>query len=325
MSVQDAPENQQRLQNFPVTFFAVVMGLSGLTLAFQAASHQLPFFDGLTTIAAWVSTLAFTLIALAYLAKAAFHFTHVVDEWTHPVRLSFFPAISISLLLLSIIWMGQVGGDAVVPLFLLATAFQIVLTLSVISGWVGHRSFMHGQLSPAWFIPAVGNVLVPLVGVPLGYIDLSWFFFSLGIVFWVVLLTLVVNRLIFHDPLPGKMQPTLVILIAPPAIAFLSWVLLVDGLDPFARILVNAAYVFAAIVLVQIPKLVKVPFAMSFWALSFPLAALTVASFRYASLTGNVAFQGIAVGLLVLLAALIAGLLLRTAKAAMNGQICVPE
>jgi tellurite resistance protein len=36
-----------------------------------------------------------------------------------------------------------------------------------------------------------------------------------------MLLTLVFNRIIFHDPLPGKLQPTLVILIAPPAVA--SW------------------------------------------------------------------------------------------------------
>ena len=31
--------------------------------------------------------------------------------------------------------------------------------------------------------------------------------------FWIVLLTLVMNRLIFHDPLPDRLVPTLVILI----------------------------------------------------------------------------------------------------------------
>lgn len=323
MTEQDL-ETSQRLQNFPVTFFAVIMGLSGLTLGFHAGSSVFPFLETVTGITAWVTTIAFVAIALTYLAKIVLHGQHAVAEWKHPVRLSFFPAISISLLLLSLIWLHRIG-DAVVPLFLVAAVMQIILTLSVISGWIGNRSFMHGQLSPAWFIPAVGNVLVPLVGVPLGYADISWFFFSLGITFWIVLLTLVVNRLIFHDPLPGKMQPTLVILIAPPAIGFLSWVALVDGLDPFGRILVNAAFVFALIVLVQVPKLAKIPYAMSFWALSFPMAALTVASFRYAALTGTAFFQTLGVVLLVILTLLILGLILRTLKAAMNGQICVPE
>lgn len=324
MNDQTTEQTDQRLQNFPVTFFAVVMGLSGLTLAFHAGSSVFPALNVVTDISAWVSTLAFAAISLVYVIKLVVHRQHVVAEWKHPVRLAFFPAISISLLLIALIWVGRIG-DAVTALFLAAAALQIILTLSVISGWIGHRSFMQGQLSPAWFIPAVGNVLVPLVGVPLGYLDLSWFFFSVGITFWIVLLTLVVNRLIFHDPLPGKLQPTLVILIAPPAISFLSWIALVGGLDPFGRILANAAFIFALIVLVQVPKLAKIPFAMSFWALSFPLAALTVATFRYGALTGNDTFQTMGVILLGILSVLILGLLLRTLKAAMAGQICVPE
>lgn len=319
---QDMP--QQRLMHFPITFFAIVMGLSGLTLAFHAAASLFPAFEQITVLTLWFTTLVFAAISLLYLAKLVKHKDQVKGEWNHPVRLAFFPAISISILLLALAWFHQIG-DVVRPVFMLGVIAQAVLTLSVISGWVGNRSFQHGHLSPAWFIPAVGNVLVPLIGVPLGYTDLSWFFFSFGIVFWIVLLTLVVNRLIFHDPLPGKLQPTLVILIAPPAIGFVAWVLLVGGLDPFGRILVNSAYVFAAIVIVQLPRLFTLPFAMSFWALSFPVAALTVASFRYGELGGNAFFTQLGTGLLVVLTILIAGLLLRTVKAAMAGQVCVPE
>lgn len=54
-------------------------------------------------------------------------------------------------------------------------------------------------LTLAWFIQVVGNVLVPVAGVPLGFVDVSWFFFSIGMFFWLILMTLVFNRMIFHQ------------------------------------------------------------------------------------------------------------------------------
>ena len=204
-------------------------------------------------------------------------------------------------------------------------ALQAVLTIAVITGWIGARSFMHGQLNPAWFIPAVGNVIVPIAGVPLGYVELSWYFMSVGLIFWIVLLTLVVNRLIFHDPLPGRLQPTLVILIAPPAVAFVAWIRLVGGIDAFAHLLLNSAYFFTLIVAVQLPRIVKLPFAMSFWALSFPFAAVTIASFVYADAVGSAAHRVIGAGLLAVLVVVIVALVVRTLRAMRAGEVCVPE
>ena len=65
------------------------------------------------------------------------------------------------------------------------------------------------------------------------------------------------------------------------------------GSDAFAHILLNSAYVFAALVAVQVPRLMKLPFALSWWALSFPLAALSVASFVY----GREAASGVHIGI----------------------------
>lgn len=98
-----------------------------------------------------------------------------------------------------------------------------------------------------------------------------------------VLLTLVVNRLMFHDPMPGKMVPTLMILVAPPAVAFMAWLRLNGEVGPFGHFLLSAAYVFALIVATQAGRFRAIPFALSWWARSFPLAALTIASFGRAS------------------------------------------
>ncbi|MBC7133436.1 MAG: SLAC1 anion channel family protein [Roseovarius sp.] len=307
-----------RLEAMPVTMFTVVMGLCGFTLALRAGEAAMGMAH-LASGAAHVLTLAvFVAVGLAYAAKAVRHPGAVAAEWAHPVSLAFFPAISIALLLLAIVTMGPAPGIARV-LWLVAVPVQLLLTLAVVSGWIGSRAFAHGHLTPAWFIPAVGNVIVAVAGVPLGHVEVSWFFASVGLIFWVVLLTLVMNRLIFHDPLPGRLQPTLVILIAPPAVGYLAWVALVGGVDPFARVLLNGAYFFALVVAVQVPRLLRLPFSLAHWALSFPLAAVTLASLAHAEATGSGGHRVIGLALLVVLAGVIAGLIWRTGAALRRG------
>lgn len=309
-----------RLEHFPISFFGMSMGLFGLTLALRAA--------GLAAVAGpvgWIAVAVFAALLLALAAKAVLHWPALKAEWHHPVRLAFFPAVSISMLLMAAFLREEAPGLAQ-GAWILGAAVQAVLTLVVISAWISARAFGPQQLSPAWFIPAVGNVVAPLAGVPLGFLELSWYFFAVGLVFWIVLLTLVFNRLIFHEPLPGKLRPTLVILVAPPAVGFLAWVQLQGGaVDDMARVLINAGYFFAALVAIQVPALLKLPFALSFWALSFPLAALTTASFRFAALTGSAVHRGLGLVLLAGLMVTILALILRTLRAAAAHEICVPE
>jgi tellurite resistance protein len=318
-----------RLAHFPVTFFAVVMGLLGLTLALHAAAPVWAPAGALSSGMLGVSLLVLAVISALYALKALRHPGAVAAEWRHPVKLAFFPTITISLLLLATalwpVWPGPARG-----VWLVGVIGQGALTVAVISGWISHRSFEVGHLTPAWFIPAVGNVIVPVAGVPMGYVETSWLFFSGGLMFWVVLLTLVMNRLIFHDPIPARLFPTMVILIAPPSVAFVAHVALAGGLDGLARGLIYTGYIFAALVMVQVPRLARLPFALSWWALSwwalsFPLAALAIASFRFAALAGTLAhllIGALALGLLMLV---VLGLAVRTGIAVARGEICRPE
>lgn len=324
MSAVPDTAGHSRLEHFPITFFATVMGLAGFTLAVRAAERTLGLAATASHAMLALSLAALAAVALLYGAKALRHWPAVHAEWHHPVRLAFFPTVSVSLLLIAVAMLAE-WPRAAFGFWVAGTALQAVLTIAVISGWIGTRSFQHGHLNPAWFIPAVGNVIVPVAGVQMGYVEVSYLFFSAGIVFWLVLLTLVFNRLVFHDPLPGRLQPTLVILIAPPAVAFIAWVRMQGGVDPFAHVLLSVAYVFAVLVLVQAPRILRLPFALSFWALSFPLAALTIASFLYAEKAESAAHRGIGLGLLALLAVVIAGLLGRTLLAITRGEICQPE
>ncbi|OZB16748.1 MAG: hypothetical protein B7X55_07450 [Rhodobacterales bacterium 34-62-10] len=153
-----------RLEHFPVTFFAIVMGMTGLSLALLAVERAYALGSWGSDLTYAASILIFVAVSILYLLKAIRYPAAVRAEWNHPVRLAFFPAISISLLLIATLSLPRAPAVAE-ALWLVGVTIQGMLTIAVISGWIGHRAFQTPHLSPAWFIPAVGNVIVPIAGV----------------------------------------------------------------------------------------------------------------------------------------------------------------
>ena len=79
------------------------------------------------------------------------------------------------------------------------------------------------------------------------------------------------------------------------------------------------------LLLVQYRQFVKIPFYLSWWAYSFPTAAITIATVLMAAKTGLIFFQALAYMLLVALVALITLLLVRTFSAIINKKVFVEE
>ena len=129
----------------------------------------------------------------------------------------------------------------------------------------------------------------------------------------------------FRNPMQEKLVPTLFILIAPPAVGFIAYMSLTGELDAFARILYFAGLFLTLLMLVQIRLFAKLQFFLSWWAYSFPLAAITIASFHMYELTGKVSYQYIGAALLILLTTVVSFLLYKTAVAVKNYKICVEE
>ncbi|MFN4149219.1 MAG: SLAC1 anion channel family protein, partial [Rhodocyclaceae bacterium] len=265
-----------RLAHYPVSLFATVMGTSGLAIAWKKAGHVLGLPASIGLVLQWWALVLFVLVGLGYLAKMSSHWEAVKKEFSHPVRLNFFPAISISLLLLATAFADTLPGFAQ-GLWTTGAALHLVFTLVVMSSWIHHTRYDIKHANPAWFIPVVGNVIVPVAGVAFAPIGISWFFFSIGLSFWIVLLTIVMNRLFFHEPLPERLTPTLFILIAPPAVAFIAWTKLNGGqIGAFGQILYNVALFLTLLLAANALRFFRLPFFLSTWAYSFPLAAITI-------------------------------------------------
>lgn len=315
---------QSRLSNFPVSFFSSVMGMTGFSIAIAKAESVYGLDPRVSLALSVISLLLFMFLSGIYMLKLIKHEQAVIKELYHPVKLNFFPTISISLILLSICMLHNNRPFAEV-LWLLGTSFHLGFTLFVMSAWINHDFFDIKHMNPAWFIPIVGNILVPIAGVPLGYSDISWFFFSIGVVFWPILLTIIFYRIIFHPALPEKLVPTFFILIAPPAVGFISYLQLNGELDNFARILYFTALFFTLLVFTQLRRFFKLKFFLSWWAYSFPMAAISIASLVMYQKTQNILFSGIGIVLLTILTLFISMLIIKTSNAIMDKQICVQE
>lgn len=270
----------------PLPLFASVMGTCGLGLVWHAVETRwgLPAVMSatLTTIAAAL----FVILLMAYAVKALRHRERVAAELRHPVRINFLPAIAINLLLLGILSRPWLEGLSNV-LWMSGAALQLVLTVVIVTVWLNSER-PPNSLNPAWFIPAVGNVLVPVAAVPADFVLTAWFFFSIGLFYWVILGTLVFYRLVTGDALEAPMRPTLAILMAPPSVAFLAWLQLGPGLSDAGLVLYFIALLNFLLLIPQVPGFLRLPFFPSWWAYTFPLAAFTVATFRFDELTGAV-------------------------------------
>jgi tellurite resistance protein len=311
-----------RLKNLPIAFFSTVMGLSGLAIALQRAGELWAPSAALGNFMALLSGLVFGVLLLVYGLKALRHWPAVIDELSDPVKMSFGATVSVSLLLLSI---ATLHSAPTLSLVLWATGvpLHLVYTLYVLNTWIHKTDFDIRHISPAWFIPVVGNILVPVAGVHHASAEISWLFFSIGLLFWLVLFTIIIYRMIFHHPLPDKLLPTLFILIAPPAVGFISYLKLAGGLDGFARVLYFSALFLTLLLFLQIPRFLRLPFYLSWWAYSFPLAAMSVATLLMHSLTALPAYAFFAWLLLGVLYAVVVYLVARTLYAVARQEICI--
>ena len=99
---------------------------------------------------------------------------------------------------------------------------------------------------------------------------------------WLLLGSLVLNRLFFNQMLPPPLVPTLAIELAPPAVAGVAWFAMNGGtIDLPARVLGGYAVLMALVQLRFLPVYRRLHFSPGFWAFTF----------SYTAAAGGVAFQ----------------------------------
>ena len=320
-SIKSIPSN--RLQFFPIMMFATIMGLGGLTLVYERLNAIFSFPNYLALFMLGISTFLFFLVLIFYILKLIKYKDEVKKEFSHPIRVNFFAAFSISMLILSIDYRHYYTNVSEL-FFIFGAIFHIFFTYYTIRFWINNNlEIQHSN--PAWFIPIVGNLIVPIAGK--GFVDDSilYFYFSIGIFFWIILFSIILNRIIFHNQFAPKFMPTLFILIAPPAIGFISYIKLTGSLDFFAQILFNLGLFFTILVFVMYKNFVKIKFFISWWAFTFPMAAVTLSTILMYELTQKGIYSIFSYVLTFITTIIVLLVAIQTIKHMQKKEICIME
>jgi C4-dicarboxylate transporter/malic acid transport protein len=300
-------------RHFSPAWFAAVMGTAVLPLAlsFTGADWLRPaaaFFTGLAALVFVVALAPWSLRFFLYRDE-------VRRDFNHPVAASFLPTMPIAMLVIALdllkfpdLFMAPEASRAVaLALFTVGSAGIWVMGFAVILRIFRHEGILLAHANFGWFIPPVSKLLVPVAGFELAglfpqHADLlvGFSLASLGAGFFLYLFvgSAVMHRYIFAKLPPERLASTFFIGIAPTAIIAVALFKLMhlaghhevlglksEFLAPLVRLAMLMLWGLAAwwfikgiVLVVHYARRRALPFALSWWAFTFPTGALAVCS-----------------------------------------------
>lgn len=280
------PQRPDALKYLAFNWFAIVMTLAGLSLAWGRAT---PLLGQLAEGGALVLGGAAALALAALLLLSGLRWRHypeaVAGDMKHPVRHGFVATLPVSLILVATVAAALLGDAAWVrALWWLGSLAQFGVTLWVLARWLAAdkaQGLGWPALTPVLIVPVVGNVLAPLAGVQLGAGAWAAAQFGLGLLLWPVLLALLFARIATHGLWPERLLPTTFISIAPPAVVGSAALQL--GAPPLLGWMCWGIALFFLLWSLQVGRrMLAQPFSIAFWSMGFPLAAFAALTLRLA-------------------------------------------
>ena len=314
IAIQNPGTGKSFLEFLPVSFFGGIMGLTALSFCWGWAEKTWGSSAWIKDITGVLAIVLFIILTTAYLLKIWKYPFIVKAELQHPVSVCFFTTFIVSLLLLPGIILPYCETIAI-AMWCVGAISMLFFVLFVLKKWFSNQQ-EYSSAAPAWFLPIVGTLDVPVVGYRLpveGIHEICLFFFGVGLLFAIIFSAVIISRLLFQPLLAEAVQPTFMIMVAPFALAYSAY----EALPGYSDIAGGVFFYFALFALLlfggKIMLLPKCcPFRVTWWAVSFPLVAITIASFHYATHKHSALFQVVPAVLITVSTLTITYLLLQT-------------
>ncbi|KAK1567389.1 hypothetical protein Q3G72_011593 [Acer saccharum] len=237
----------------------------------------------------WSITLfTLALFSLLYILRCLLYFHRVKSEFLHYVGVNYLFAPFISWLLLlqsspfiapestyySVLW-----WVFVVPV--------IILDVKIYGQWFTKgKRFVAAVANPTSQISVIGNLVAASAAAQMRWRETAICMFSIGMAHYLVLFVTLYQRLAGNasNNLPAMLMPVFSLFIAVPSIASLAWDAISGTFDNVSKMLFFLS-LFLFMSLVSRPTLFRKAmrkFSLAWWAYSFPLTVLALASAEYA-------------------------------------------
>ncbi|KAJ6238857.1 tellurite resistance protein teha [Anaeramoeba flamelloides] len=275
------PNKQSRhwLQFFPVPFIAMVMGIGGLALVFKKYATLFDISDTYYLTILYIAIGTFVIITLIYIAKIIKFKKAVIAEFNHPIRLNFFPAFNISILLFSIAFIPDHETVAEVLMWI-GVVGQIPLTMFTLRKWM-MLPFRREIFNPTAIIPIVSLLLVAVPMGKLRYVEGAWLFLSFGLFWWILMIVSLFVRIMWEEKLPKKFLPALYITIAPPAIGLIAYQAIQHDWTDISRLLFGITVADFAVLLALSFDIFQMHPCTTYLAYTFPMDALAISFLEF--------------------------------------------
>lgn len=304
----------------PVSLFGSIMGLSGFSVSLFGAAHIYGLWLFIPKILSIFTIFAFFVLLITYGIKVFKSTQSFVDEFKNPLTKSFFGTVGIAFLLIPLLF-----NETFKPLgyifWIIGVIFMLIFAWYMVNFWI-KTPHEQTHITPAWIVPVVGTLDIPLAShlFDINAYYLNIFSISVGLFFTIPIVTLILSRVIFFSKLPEKLIPTLMILVAPFSVGFLAYINTYDKVDGFAMALY---FLGLFIFLTLLPKLFSIakncPFRVTWWAISFPLAALLNSTLKMYEASKSDFFYDIGLVMLVVFSIIFIWLIYTTLKGIFNG------
>lgn len=228
---------------------------------------------------------------------------------------------------------------AITPMILAAALATAALTVGrvlvivflaitiALGGWLTGQ-WIAGDLNqdaahPGYFLPTVAGGLVAAdAAAKVGLHGLGEASFGVGILCWLMLGSLLLNRLFFRSSLPPPLVPTLAIEIAPPVVAGVAYFALHGATVDFAAAALGGYAVLMAVAQLRFaPLYARLRFSPGMWSFTFSYAAAATDALLWIHATRPPGATAYAIVAIALITALIAAIAARTVIAAAHGQL----
>lgn len=308
----------RRGARIPPNLFGIAFGLAGLAGAWHAAGPLLRVPRAVPGAIDLVAAGVWLVLVLRYSAQGL---RQVLADLRDPVLAPFVSVAPITAMILSAALAGY-APDAGRVLVIVS----LVLTV-VVGGWLTGQWIVgdldEDRVHPGYFLPTVAGGLVGAnTAAQVGLHAVAEASFGVGIVCWMLLGSIVLNRLLFRRWLPDALVPTLAIELAPPAVAGLAYFALTGGAtNVLASALGGYTVLMALVQLRFLPRYTRLKFSPGFWAFTFAYAAAVTDALDWITLKRPPAAAAYAVTLLAAITILISAIAARTVIAARWGQL----
>lgn len=252
----------------PPAIFPPILGLLGIGLAWRRAYEVIGAPQWIGEMLLGAVSLLFVFAMVAYLSKIVRRPSVIMDDLKILPGRAGISAASVALMLFAAA-MVPYAPEVARVLLGAAVVSHTVLAILVITVLLRGPSEMR-VVTPIWHLSFVGFIVLPISGVPLGYIAASTFIFwatmPIAAAIWGISLVQFIRR-----RAPEPLRPLFAIHLAPMCLFTIVGSSL--GYQHIALCFATAAVILLAVFLVSVRWLTKAGFSPLWGAFTFPMAA----------------------------------------------------